>query len=110
MKVAKILKECGVDVLETLTPPPMGDANLAELKKEIGDSVCLKGYIDLWHVIHEGTPETIEKAVKEAIEIAAPGGGFILGTSDSIRPGTPIENIKAYFRAGRKYGKKGVGW
>ena len=105
MQTARMLKECGVDVLETLTPPPIGDVDLANLKKEIGDKVCLKGYIDLWYVIHEGTPKTIEEEVKKAIETAAPGGGFILGTSDSIRPGTPIENIKAYFKAGRKYGK-----
>jgi len=105
MPVANILKDCGIDVLETLTPPPMGDVDLTKLKKEIGDKVCLKGYIDLWYVIHEGTPKSIEEEVKKAIEIAAPGGGFILGTSDSIRPGTPIENIRAYFRAARKYGK-----
>lgn len=110
MQSAGIIRDCGVDVLETLTPPPVGDVDLAELKKEVGDKVCLKGYMDLWYVIHEGTSESIEEEVKKAIEVAAPGGGFILGTSDSIRPGTPIENTKAYFRAERKYGKKGVGW
>jgi len=110
MQSADIIAECGVDVLETLTPPPVGDVDLAKLKVQIGGKTCLKGYMDLWYVIHEGTPESIELEVKKAIETAAPGGGFILGTSDSIRPGTPIENIKAYFKAGRKYGKKGIGW
>ena len=50
------------------------------------------------------TPEMIERAVENAIAVAAPGGGFILGTSDSIRDGTPIENVRAYFAAARKYG------
>jgi hypothetical protein len=33
------------------------------------------------------------------------GGGYILGTSDSIRNGSPIENVRAFFETGRKYGK-----
>ena len=65
MPVANILKNCGIDVLETLTPPAMGDTDLEKLKKKIGDKVCLKGYIDLWYVIYEGTPESIEKEVKK---------------------------------------------
>ena len=62
------------------------------------------GYMDLIYVIQRGTPELIEKEVKKAIEIGAPGGGFILGSSDSIREGTPEENVRAYFDAARKYG------
>jgi hypothetical protein len=36
--------------------------------------------------------------------VAGPGG-FILGTSDSIRDGTPLENVRAYFNAARRYGQ-----
>jgi uroporphyrinogen decarboxylase len=96
--------DAGADVVETLTPPPVGDVDLAEAKRLYGDRTCLKGYTDLLYVIKMGTPETIEQAVREAIEIAAPGGGFILGSSDSIREGTPVENVKAYFRAAHKHG------
>jgi uroporphyrinogen decarboxylase len=46
----------------------------------------------------------VEEAVRRAIDIAAPGGGFILGSSDSIRDGTPAENVRAYFDAAHKYG------
>jgi uroporphyrinogen decarboxylase len=56
-------------------------------------------------VIKMGTPEQIEQTVREAIEIAAPGGGFILGSSDSIREGTPLQNVRAYFAAALKYGR-----
>ncbi|MFQ6099548.1 MAG: uroporphyrinogen decarboxylase family protein [Armatimonadota bacterium] len=98
------IRDCGVDVFSTCTPPPVGDFDLREAKEKWRGSVCIKGYVDLLYVIKEGTPELIEQAVREAMEIAAPGGGFILGTSDSIRDGTPVENVRAYFRAGRKYG------
>jgi uroporphyrinogen-III decarboxylase len=46
----------------------------------------------------------VERTVREAIEVAAPGGGFILGTSDSIREGTPMANVRAYFAAAHTYG------
>lgn len=94
----------GADVIETLTPPPVGDVDLAEAKRLYGQRTCLKGYIDLLYVIKEGMPALIEETVRRAIEVAAPGGGFILGTSDSVRDGTPHENVLAYFAAAHKYG------
>jgi len=106
MKIIDTLKKCGIDIIETLTPPPVGDIDLAEVKRRIGKQVCLKGYIDLLYVIKMGTPDLIKNKVKEAIEIAAPGSGFILGTSDSIRDGTPLKNVRAYFNAARKYGRR----
>jgi len=94
----------GADVVETLTPPPVGDVDLAEAKRLYGDKVCLKGYVDLLYVIKMGTVDDVVRAVRYALEVAAPGGGFILGTSDSIRDGTPLENVKAYFETAHQYG------
>ena len=101
----EMIASCGVDVLETLTPPPVGDVDLADAKRRIGGRTCLKGHIDLLYVIKHGSTELIDRTVREAIEIGKPGGGFILGTSDSIREGTPLENVQAYFNAARKYGE-----
>ena len=103
MPIADLLADTGIDVLQTLTPPPVGDTDLAELKRRIGDRVCLMGYVDLIYVVQRGTPELIDQTVKQAIEIAGPTG-FILGSSDSFRDGTPVENIRAYFDAARRYG------
>ena len=97
--------EAGADVVETLTPSPVGDVDLAQAKCLYGERTCLKGYVDLLYVLKMGTPELVERTVRQAIETAAPGGGFILGTSDSIREGTPIENVKTYFETARKYGR-----
>ncbi|MCK5806488.1 MAG: hypothetical protein KAI66_26900, partial [Lentisphaeria bacterium] len=98
MPIAELLADTGIDVLQTLTPPPVGDTDLAKLKDTIGDRVCLMGYVDLIYVLQRGTPELIDQTVKEAIDIAGPTG-FILGSSDSFRDGTPVENIQAYFDA-----------
>lgn len=104
MAILPMLKEAGIDVLSTLCPPPVGDVDLAEAKHLVGDTICLKGYTDLFHVIKKGTPESIKVSVRDSIRIGAPGGGFILGTSDCIRE-APINNVKAFFHAGREFGK-----
>ena len=99
-----MIADAGVDVLETCTPPPVGDFDLAEAKAKIGEKTTIKGYVDLLYVVKHGTPELVAETVREAMQIAKPGGGFIIGSSDSFREGTPMENITAYFEACRKYG------
>ena len=99
-----LIADTGVDILETCTPPPVGDFDLAKAKATIGDRTTLKGYVDLLYVVQRGTPEQVETTVREAMEIAKPGGGFIIGSSDSFREGTPMENIATYFRACKQYG------
>lgn len=103
----ELIADCGVDVLETCTPPPVGDFDLREAKATIGSKVTLKGYVDLLYVVMRGTPELVERTVAEAMEIAKPGGGFVIGSSDSFREGTPAENMHAYFQACLKYGTYG---
>lgn len=100
----EMIASTGIDILETCTPPPTGDFDLTEAKRRIGNTTTIKGYVDLLHVVRNGTPERIDQTVREAMEIAKPGGGFIIGSSDSFREGTPKENTKAYFDACLRYG------
>lgn len=102
MGILPMLAETEIDCLETMTPPPVGDADLAAARELIGPRICLKGYIDLLYVLKMGTPEKVEGAVREALEAAGPTG-FILGTSDGVRDGTPRENLVAYFRAAHRW-------
>ncbi|MBM3476126.1 MAG: hypothetical protein FJX75_22885 [Armatimonadetes bacterium] len=100
----EMIADCGVDVLETCTPPPVGDFDLRDAKARIGAKTTLKGYIDLLWVVKHGTPDLVERTVAEAMEIAKPGGGFIIGSSDSFREGTPPENMHTYFQSCLTYG------
>jgi len=103
MGILPWLAEAGVDLLSTLPPPPTGDTDLRLAKMLVGDRICLNGNIDVVNVIKAGTPDSVRATVRQAILDAAPGGGFILGTSDSIRD-APQENVVAYFQAARRYG------
>lgn len=103
MPLLEDFKAAGIDLLSTLCPPPSGDVDAVKVKEILGESVALMGHVDLG-VIRFGTPAEIETQVHRAIEVLGSGGGYILGTSDSIRDGSPFENVKAFFDAGRKYG------
>ncbi|RLI44729.1 hypothetical protein DRO64_03545 [Candidatus Bathyarchaeota archaeon] len=70
----------------------------------MGDKVCLKGNVDTV-LLEEGPPLKIENIVKECIDVAAPGGGYILSAVDQPTPRTPHENMAAFVRAGKKYGR-----
>jgi uroporphyrinogen decarboxylase len=62
------------------------------------------GNIDCRELLPAGTPDQVEAAVKQAIEVAAGGGGYILCDSNSLHPGVNPENCIAMFEATKKYG------
>ncbi len=103
MPLLEDFKDAGIDMITTLTPPPTGDVIPEIAKEKIGDKVVLSGYVDLVRM-RFGTKDEVIEMTKDAIEKLGKNGRFILGTSDSIRDGTPFENVKAYFETARKYG------
>jgi len=104
MGIFPMLLEAGVDVVETCTPARGGDVDLAAARRLCGDKMTLMGHVDLIYVIQKGTVEDVRHAVESACRIGGKDGCFILGTSDSIRENTPMENIDAYFKYGRECG------
>jgi uroporphyrinogen decarboxylase len=51
------------------------------------------------------SPQAVDEAAREAIEILAPGGEFILGPGCALGADTPAANIHALIEAARKYGQ-----
>jgi len=105
MGIIDMVMEAGVDVFSTCTPPPAGDCDLRAAKSKTGRRMSLMGYVDIENVLRRGTPELVSATVKEAIEIGAADGRFVLSSSDGILTQTPIENVRAYFDAARRYGR-----
>ena len=62
------------------------------------------GPIDPSAVLALGTPELVEERCKEAIEVLAPGGGFILGPGCALPPTTPPANVHAMIESAKRYG------
>jgi len=95
------------DALEPLEPPPSGDLPLNQIKKRIGDKICLMGYIQ-YRDLANGSKDEIERKCREAIEMGAEGGGYvILPTAGPITAPSEreLENHKQLLISAKKYGK-----
>lgn len=98
-------QESDLDSIEPLEPPPMGDCDLAQLKREFGSRIALKGNLHTTDVMLRGTPEEVERAAKWCIDVAAEGGGYVLSTGDQCGRDTPDENLRTLVEVARTYGR-----
>lgn len=103
--VKMLAEETSLTVIDPLEIPPMGDCNLAELKRRYGSRLTLKGNLHTTDVMLRGTPETVAAAARQAIDDAAAGGRFILSTGDQCGRDTPDENLRAMIDTARTYGR-----
>jgi uroporphyrinogen decarboxylase len=73
-------------------------------------SAALRNHLSFWGTIGVqstfpfGTPEEMERVVKERIETVGQGGGLLIGPAHCIEPETPVANVMAFIRAVEKYG------
>ncbi|MBC8875730.1 MAG: uroporphyrinogen-III decarboxylase [Planctomycetes bacterium] len=96
------LIDVGVDVLDPLQVKAAGMVP-AELKAEFGGRLCFSGGVDEQELLPRGTPEQVAGAVRELIDVMAPGGGFFLGPTHNFQADIPTENILAMYKAAREY-------
>jgi uroporphyrinogen decarboxylase len=96
------LVACGFDAIHPFEPP-MND--IVAVKQTWGDRIAVAGNIDLKATLVGGTPEDVEAEVKQKARALAPGGGWLLGSSNSIPDFVPVENYRALLAAGLKYGR-----
>jgi len=89
----ELLEETGTDGIDTLDPPPLGDADLAEAKRRVGGRLFLKGNVDPVGTVLLGTKDAVRADAARRISVGAPGGGYILSTACSVPPGAPPENV-----------------
>ena len=78
------MAEAGFDGMHPIQPQCM---DIAEAKAKYGKRFCLLGNIDCEILLPFGSEEEVEQAVKETIAAAAPGGGYIISSSNTIHPG-----------------------
>ena len=100
--ILDMIVDAGPDAINPLEP--VAGMNIGEVKAAYGDRVCLMGNIDCGELLSHGTVTEVEEAVRECITAAAPGGGFILSSSNSIHSSVDPDNYLAMVQAGKKYG------
>ena len=70
----------------------------------VGDRLCLVGNIDITHVLVKAPKEAVFEAVRQSIQAAARGGGYILAPTNSHED-MAIPQLRWMIEAVRKYGR-----
>jgi uroporphyrinogen decarboxylase len=87
--------ETKLDCIDPLEVPPMGDCDLAEIKEAFGGKLALKGNLHTTEVMLRMDPDGVKREARKVLDIAKPGGGFVLSTGDQCGRDTPDANIAA---------------
>lgn len=93
--------DVGFDGINPIQPQCM---DIKEVKEYVAGKMAVLGNIDCRNLLVFGSREEVKKVVKETIEKAAPGGGYIISSSNSIHPGCKPENYIAMVEAAHQYG------
>jgi len=85
MPLLDMFAEAGIDVLIGVDPEAW---NMAAAKEKLGKRVALWGGVNGHLTVEHGTIQEVQAEVRQAIEVLAPGGGFILSPVDNVRENT----------------------
>lgn len=100
-EVVEDLAAAGYDAYEGIQHS--GRMDLRDLKQRVGDKMTL--WAGIWHEhIILGAPEDIRNDARYAFTHAAPGGGFIMGSSHSLAVDARKENILEMKRVRDEWG------
>jgi uroporphyrinogen decarboxylase len=78
--------------------------DLKVVKEKYTGKICPIGNVNNKTTMADGTPEEVMAEVKECIEHAGNGGGYIISTDHSLHDDIPTENVFALIEATHKFG------
>lgn len=93
----ELLMESGTDGVDTLDPPPIGDTELADAKRRIGDRMFIKGNMNAVFMLQASSVAEVLDHARERLRDGMPGGGYILSTACSVGPLVQPEKLEALY-------------
>jgi Uroporphyrinogen decarboxylase (URO-D) len=82
---------------------PQGGVDIAEVKRLVGDRLCLIGNVNCGK-LDTGTDEEVITSSRYALQYGMPGGGYIFSTSNCIYTGMPLSRYELMLDVWRNYG------
>ncbi len=76
---------------------PQGGVDIAEVKKQYGDRICLIGNVNCG-LLQSGSEEEMAASARYCIQHGMPGGGYIFSTSNCVYTGLPLERYEFIWR------------
>jgi len=102
LPIIDMIIDSGIDCLDPLDP--VAGMDLGDVKRKYGSRIALKGNVDCSHLMTLGTPDEVAAATRQALAVGAPGGGYILSSSNSIHSSVKPENYMAMLRTVQEHG------
>jgi uroporphyrinogen-III decarboxylase len=97
--------DTGVTGIECMDPAPLGNVDLADAKRRVGQRVFLKGNLDSVNVLLRGSDAEVEREMVREIEVGKVGGRYILSSACSVAPEVPPERIHLMVKMAEKHGR-----
>lgn len=82
---------------------PQGGVDIAEVKRQYGDRICLMGNVNCG-LLDTGTDEECIEAARYALRNGMPGGGYVFATSNCVYTGMRLERYELILDVWRKEG------
>lgn len=76
--------------------------NVVDAKRQYGGRIAILGGIDVDFLCRSGEA-AVRKRVRETLEACHPGGGYVLGTGNSVANYIPVDNYLAMLDEGRRF-------
>jgi uroporphyrinogen decarboxylase len=95
--------EIGIDAINPVQVTCAG-MEAAGLKRDFGRQLVFwGGGVDTQHVLPSASPDEVRHAVREALRVFKPGGGYVFAQIHNIQPDVPTANVLAMYEAFHKY-------
>jgi len=82
---------------------PQGGVDIAEVKRLVGDKVCLIGNVNC-ALLQTGTDEEVIESCRYALTSGMPNYGYAFGSSNCIYTGMPLERYELMLKVWREEG------
>lgn len=102
MPILDQLVSCRPHALHSLDP--QAGVDIAQVKRMIGDRVCLAGNVNCG-LLQTGTEEEVRWSAVYALTQGKPGGGYIFSTSNVAFKGMPLERYLMILDLRQEYGR-----
>jgi len=82
---------------------PQGGVDIADIKRRVGDKLCLIGNVNCG-LMDTGTDAEVAESARYALRHGMPGGGYIFSTSNCIYTGMPLARYELILDIWRREG------
>ena len=87
------LRQCGVDVIDAVTPTPMGDLTPQQCRDEAGEMVLCGGIpATVW--LPRTSDEQFEQCVHRWLDLRDSSPRLVIASGDQVPPHAPLDRIK----------------